>query len=53
MNAIKISPVIVNKYRKQGDIVALSDKVQSYLSEYYMYQPMTEVNYLAEILKEI
>ena len=49
MNAIKISPVMIRKYAKQGDINFIIDKVKSYISSFYKNEPLQE-NYMIDII---
>ena len=49
MNAIKISPVIIRKYAKLGDISFIIDKVHSFLSSFYKNEPLQE-NYMIDII---
>ena len=49
MNAIKISPVMIRKYAKQGDINFIIDKVKSYMSSFYKNEPLQE-NYMIDII---
>ena len=53
MNAIKISPVVIKKYSKHGDISYVFEKVKPFLSAFYQSEPLDGVNYLSEILDQI
>ena len=51
---MKISPVVAKKYSQQGDIQFVSDKVQTYLGDYYRNEPLvTDCNLLDDIVEEM
>ena len=52
MNAIGVSPALVNKYNTQGDLRYVSDKVLPYVSEFFKQESL-EINYLEEIIDEL